>query len=106
MPEEEKVKELIAKYKQELGRKLTEKQIAAAPVTTKEYQEFKKEFMPAHMTLYEKMCNLSEKIFKLKPDAKTEPKIQESISICHLNITPTGSVSFAYLGPLIFILIC
>src|SRR3989337_1689218 len=104
MPEEEKVKELMAKYKQQLQRSFTEKAQQAAPITTREYQEFKSEFMPRHMSLYEKMCNISEKIFKLKPDAKTEPKIQEAIDICHLAITPSGAVSFAYVGPLLFIL--
>jgi len=105
MAEEEKVKELMARYKQRLSQKLTEEMKKEVPITTKEYQEFKREFMPAHMSLYEKLCNMSEKILKLKPDAKTEPKIQEAINICHLSITPTGAISFAYLFPVLFILL-
>ncbi|MEM4336966.1 MAG: hypothetical protein QXG86_03100, partial [Candidatus Woesearchaeota archaeon] len=104
MNEEDKIKELVTRYKQELAKKLTQKE-ASTPITTREYQEFKKEFMPAHLTIYEKLCNLSEKILKLKPDAKTEPKIQEAINICHLNITPAGAVSFAYLAPIFFIFV-
>ena len=106
MAGQDSIGELAAKYKRALERELTKKDpIEAKPVTTKEYREFKNEFMPRHMTLYEKACNLSEKIFKLKPDAKAEPKIQEAINICHLNITPTGAVSFSYLGPVLFILL-
>ena len=106
MPNGIPVSELAARYKKELERKLTEKEaVEAKPITTKEYQEFKKAFMPRHMSIYEVACNLAEKIFKLKPDAKTEPVIQEAISICHLNVTPTGAISFAYLLPVFFILI-
>ncbi len=106
MADDKSVSELAAKYKRELERGLSkEEPVEAKPITTKEYQEFKKEFMPGHMTLYEKVCNFSEKVFKLKPDSKTEPNIQEAINICHLNITPTGAISFAYLGPVVFILI-
>lgn len=103
---DESINELAAKYKRELEKKLTQKDtVETKPITSEEYQQFKKEFMPRNMTLYEKACNFSEKIFKLKPDAKAEPRMLEAISICHLNITPTGAVSFAYLAPVIFILL-
>jgi hypothetical protein len=106
MPDEKSVAELVAKYKKELEQKLGErKAVEAKPITTREYQEFKKEFMPGHMNVYEKLCQFSEKIFKLKPDSKTEPVMQEAINICHLNITPSGAISFAYLFPVIFVLI-
>lgn len=106
MPDQN-VSELVAKYKRELEQKLVGKEPVgtAKPITTQEYQEFKKEFMPRQMSLFESACNFSEKIFKLKPDAKTEPIMQESINICHLNITPAGAMSFAYLFPVFFILI-
>ena len=74
--------------------------------TTKEYQEFKAEFLPKHMSMYEKMCNASEKILKIKPDQKTAADIQEAISITHLEITPSGAASFSLLVPIIGGLIC
>lgn len=106
MPDGTPVSELVSKYKKELEKKLGGREaVEAKPITTKEYQEFKKAFMPKRMSLYESCCNLAEKIFRLKPDAKTEPLMQEAINICHLNITPSGALSFAYLFPVIFILV-
>src|SRR3989338_575132 len=82
----------------ELGAKL---EAQPAKPTTKEYQEFKAEFLPKHMTLYEKFCNLSEKLLKIKPDPKKALAMQDAINITHLNITPAGAVSFSFLIPLV-----
>src|SRR3989344_8940257 len=98
MPREidrQKLLDLMEIYKKhiekELGAKLEEQ--PSQPVT-KEYREFKAEFLPKHMTLYEKLCNLSEKLLKIKPDAKKASAVQEAIDVTHLNITPTGAASF------------
>jgi len=73
-------------------------------VTSMEYVEFKKDFLPKELSLYEKLCNSSEKILKLAPDKKTADLLQESIDICHLNVTPTGTESFAILIPLVILI--
>ena len=82
----------------ELGAKLEEQ---PSKPTTREYQEFKAEFLPKHMTYYEKLCNLSEKLLKIKPDEKKAAELQEAIDITHLNITPMGAVSFSFLIPVV-----
>ena len=64
-----------------------------------EYEDFKKEYIPTHMTLYEKACNFAEKVLKIKPDEQKEKELQESIDIAHLNITPTGATSLGLLLP-------
>jgi len=101
--DKEKLKNLAEIYKKniekELGTKISEKK-----VVSREYQEFKAEFMPPHLTIYEKLCNLSEKILKVKPDKKYEPILQEAIKISHLNVTPAGTTSFSYLAPILIIL--
>ena len=100
--DKQKLQSLMEIYKRllekELGAKLEQ---APSKPTTKEYQEFKAEFLPKHMGLYEKLCNLSEKIFKIKPDEKKAVILQEAIDITHLDITPAGAVSFSFLIPLI-----
>ena len=100
--DKEKLLSLMQIYKahleKELGAKLEEQ---PSKPTTREYQEFKAEFLPKHMTLYEKLCNLSEKLLKIKPDAKKAAEIQEAIDITHLGITPMGAVSFSFLIPLV-----
>ena len=98
----QKLLSLMEIYKTHLEKELGAK-IEDAPVrsTTKEYQEFKADFLPKHMTTYEKLCNLSGKILKVKPDAKRAAEIQEAINIIHLGITPTGAASFSILVPIV-----
>ena len=109
MPSEidkEKLQSLMELYKKEiekeLGAKLEEQ---PQKPTTREYQAFKAEFLPKHMSFYEKLCNLSEKILKIKPDQAKGAVLQESIDITHLNITPAGAISFSFLIPLLGALI-
>ena len=42
---------------------------------------------------------------KITPDKKKAEELQESINICHLNITPTGATSFAMVAPILFMVI-
>jgi len=105
MPSEidrQKLLSLIEIYKKhlekELGAKIEER--PAKPIT-REYKEFKAEFLPKHLSLYEKLCNFSEKLLKIKPDQKNIQELQEAINITHLDITPAGAVSFSILIPLI-----
>ncbi|MBR9690066.1 hypothetical protein GOV08_00085, partial [Candidatus Woesearchaeota archaeon] len=97
---------LRADLEEKKDEKQAENMAAGGPaqkITSAEYQSFKEEYLPRHMSLYENACNWSEKILKIKPDKKKEEKIQESIDITHLNITPTGAVSFSILVPLLII---
>ena len=106
IPEEE-IKELISKYKGKLeaGTVSPGQAVNARPITSVEYKEFKETYMPKHMSFYEKLCNISEKILKLKPDEKRWKELEEDIKICHLNITPAGVVSASYFLPVAFILV-
>ena len=98
----QKLRDLKEIYKRhlekELGAKLEEQPSAPLP---KEYKEFKAEFPPKHMTFYEKLCNLSESLMKIKPDQKKAADVQEAIDITHLSITPSGAISFSFLAPLV-----
>ncbi len=93
------LKEIYKRHlEKELGTKLEE---WTSKPTSKEYQQFKAEFLPKPLTLYEKLCNLSEKLLKIKPDQKKAVIIQEAIDITHLGITPAGAISFSFLMPLL-----
>ncbi len=103
MPSEidkQKMQSLMEIYKRHLEKELGAK-LEAQPSqpTTKEYKEFKAEFLPRHMGLYEKLCSLSEKLMKIKPDPKKAIDLQEAIDITHMDITPAGAVSFSFLMP-------
>jgi len=102
------VEQIMQKYKQRLSEELGEAdQIAADPskITTREYQQFKKDIMPDHFSYYEKACNLAEKILKVKPDKKKIGELQAAIDTAHLSCTPTGTTSLSLIVPLIIIFI-
>src|SRR3989344_1892706 len=88
--------EIIKKYKERLEREFGK----SKPITSREYKQFKKEALPRRLTVYERLCSISEKILRIKPDAKKAESLQESINICHLEITPSGAASFSIIIPL------
>ena len=105
MPDKEEiVKSLMQKYKQKLTEQLNvPSQQYAKPVYSREYQQFRSEFLPRHFSVYERICNLSEKILKIKPDKKKSALLQEAIDTCHLSITPSGVVASSIFIPLLVI---
>lgn len=106
MDGKEGMRDLIERYKKKIEREVGETvETQTKGVITREYQEFKKEYLPEHLTLYEKLCNYSEKLIKVTPDKKKAEELRESIDVCHLNITPTGATSFAMVAPFILILL-
>jgi len=100
------VEQILAKYKKRLDVELGDGSSEIEErTTTREYEQFKADIMPNHFTLYEKLCNLSEKILKIKPDAKKFAVLEEAINTAHLNVTPVGTTSLSILAPLILIFI-
>ncbi|MFP4568210.1 MAG: hypothetical protein ACLFN8_04670 [Candidatus Woesearchaeota archaeon] len=93
-----------SKYKRKLVQELGGTPDEVKRVSSSDYESFKSSFMPKNLSLYEKICNFSEKIVPIKPDKKDVPKIQEAIKTSHLNITPTGTMSFAAVGAVVIIL--
>jgi hypothetical protein len=97
-----------SRYKEKIRKELenyTKNNNKSDKIESKQYQEFKKQWMPKKLNYYEKACSISEKIINIKPDKKEADRMQESIDVCHLNITPAGAKSFSYLGPLAFVLL-
>lgn len=99
--------DLVKKYQDKIAGELSQggtKQVSEEEkkIYSKEYQQFRKEYIPKQMNFYEKWCNISEGILKLKPDPKKAAELQEAIDTCHLGITPSGAQSFSILGPIVF----
>ncbi|MBI4453493.1 hypothetical protein HY636_02510 [Candidatus Woesearchaeota archaeon] len=101
MPSSE-VEQLLQRYKEKLESELgpTVKG-EGRPITSADYEKFRLELMPPTASIYEKLCNISEKILKLKPDKKDYDELQESINTAHLKVTPTGTTSFSILAPVV-----
>jgi len=104
MVEQDEYQKLLEKYKKKIKQELGVEIKTQPKLISREYQHFRKQFYPKQYLFYEKACNLSEKILKLKPAPKKAQEIQKNIDICHLQITPTGSASFAILAPLLLML--
>jgi len=92
----EKIKKEFDTYKS--------KKNSSSNVESRQYVEFKKQWMPKNLTIYEKFCEFSEKLLKIEPDPKEAAQIRESIDICHLNVTPSGVKSFSFVGPLLLVI--
>ncbi len=108
MPEitKDEMESLLSKYKSQLNVQLQPDNAEVQQIgviRTREYKQFKQEYLPRHMSWYEKACNQAERVFKISPDPKKAALMQESIDICHLNMTPTGAYSFSFLFPMAFI---
>lgn len=102
------VSDIMLKYKQKLDKEFRVPLLESSQirqVSSKEYGEFKEEYMPRHMGMYEKACNFSENVLKVQPDKGKIPEYEEAIRICHLNVTPAGVASFALLGPMVVVLV-
>ncbi|MBW3015365.1 hypothetical protein KY330_03020 [Candidatus Woesearchaeota archaeon] len=100
----EEIEKLVGKYQEKIKTKFDipkETAISMKPVFSREYGQFKQDYLPKHLSLYEKLCQLSGKILKIPVSGKSAENLNEAISICHLNITPTGAVSFSYFVPLL-----
>lgn len=95
--------ELLEKYKRRVKSEFGEAPPVSAATTTREYSEFKRELYPTHYSWYEKSCNFSDNILKLKVDGKKAAKIQKNLDVCHLNVKPSGVIAFSYLLPLFIV---
>lgn len=73
---------------------------------SKEYQEFlEKEFKKRRYSIYETLCNLSEKILPIPVWKEKREKLQEAIDFCFMRITPKGAFSFSIISSLIVLII-
>ena len=99
----EELLSLLEKYKKKVEEELGVTAERPQKITSREYNQFRAEFLPKHLSLYEKLCNISEKVLKVKPDKKKEDILKEAIDTCHLNITPSGVVSFSLLLLFLFV---
>ncbi|MFH1849055.1 MAG: hypothetical protein ABH879_02610 [archaeon] len=103
MPNDRNTEELVKKYRDQIQKELSE-HVAEKPVVSREYTQFKNEYLPAHLSLYETLCRQSGQILRVKPDKKKAEELQKSIEACHLNITPAGAIGFSFLAPLLMVL--
>lgn len=103
--------DLLEKYRQRLQdefspKKKFEKYVKAEDhFESSNYLNFKKEILPKQLTHYEKLCAWSESKLNIRPSKKTADDIEKYAKLSHIEVTPTGVVSFAVLSFVISFLI-
>ncbi len=100
--------DILKKYRRKLDGKVGKSAISEYeidPNFSREYDIFRKEALSKRLTLYESLCNIFEKILKVKPGKKDYEEINKSIGITHLNISPAGAGSLAAFTTLFLVLI-
>jgi hypothetical protein len=95
--------QLVQKYSQRVKAEFGSKPSPDVQVSSREYTEFKQELYPTHYSFYEKACNFSESVLKLKVDGDKAVKMQKDLDVTHLSCTPSGVLSFAILAGLCII---
>lgn len=103
--QDEEYQNLLRKYKNKISKEFGEKAVQPTKITSREYTEFKRELFPTHYSLYEKACNFSDNLLKMKADPKKSVQVQKDLDICHLNVTPGGVMSFSILAALFTIVV-
>lgn len=101
-------RDLIAKYKARLSKELNPEGAAPEELEisySRSYQIFKAEQISKSHLLFEKLCNGAEKILKIEISPKDTVKIEPSIKLAHLAITPASVYSLAYLTSIIVLVI-
>ncbi len=89
----------LAKKEIEVLEEVSDEEVGT--VYTSDYEQFRKQYLPFHLTLYEKACQFAETILKVKLDPKKEKELQGYIRISHLNISPQGAVALAFISPFV-----
>ena len=73
-------------------------------VTNKEYDLFRSEVLEQRVTNYEKWCAFASGILKISPSKKDVEKLNKSIEVAHLNVTPESAASLGVLVGLLVVI--
>lgn len=71
---------------------------------TRQYEEFRQEYLPKPLSFYEKACRASGSIISVKTDPKKAEPLRKAIDTCHLNVTPDQVTSLSLTVPIAVIL--
>lgn len=96
--------DILKKYKKKLESEIDVENYQDDDSFSREYEIFRKELISFNLTLYEKLCQISESIIKIRPNEKDQALLEDVIEHSHLKITTSGAASFATIVSLLIIL--
>lgn len=83
--------EVLRTYREQLAGSLE----VPTKIISKDYEIFRSEALETNITFYERACNASENVLRIKANEKDRALLLDSIETIHLRITPEGAASFA-----------
>ncbi|TAL58283.1 MAG: hypothetical protein EPN86_00430 [Nanoarchaeota archaeon] len=96
--------DLVSKYKKKLSEQLElQAAMPSSQLYSREYQVFRKEILPPHLSLYEKVCNFCGKVLTIKVKPDRFALLQDAIDACHLQTTPAGVMAASFILPIVFL---
>lgn len=101
----DEVEELKKKYLSQIETGVSGGDDGDSYTTSRDYERFRKELIPATASWYEKWCNFFESFLRLTPPPKLKNVLDEQIKVAHINVTSEGVYSFSFLLPIILIII-
>ncbi len=102
MRTDDKIKDILSRYEKKFKTKISlPTEYYPGEQFSKQYETFRREALEKKITRYEKWCNFSENIIKIKPKEEDRLKLERAIDDVHLNITSNGAISFALLTGLL-----
>lgn len=103
---DDKIRDILSRYEKKFKTKISlPTEYYPGEQFSRQYETFRREALEKKITRYEKWCNLSESVIKLKPNEEDKLKLERAIDDVHLNITSNGALSFAVLTGLLIILL-
>ncbi len=91
------IDEDYVKLRRTIDAQLQAKDKTAPATLSREYQSFKLQYLPPHLSFYESLCKFAETL-NVAPPAPRAAEYEHAIETCHLNVTPKGAYSFALLA--------
>jgi len=95
------IDEIFKKYGRKIEKEMrADESVGGSEGYSREYMQFKKEMMP-QLSRYERWCRSLGNIIKLKVAKKDEVKIQKQLSIAHLEVNPSQTLTLAIVALLL-----
>ncbi|MBI1972976.1 hypothetical protein HYS50_03150 [Candidatus Woesearchaeota archaeon] len=95
--------DVLHKYQQRLETATGGISFSQPSVQSREYTLFRKEALEKKFTYYEQWCQFAERVLPVRANVKENAALQESLSTCHLDISPNSTASFAALVALLVV---
>ncbi len=112
--------DLVSKYKEKLEAELGERlrrggmgvsqqssrgSSTSSGITSREYEQFRTERLPAEFTIYENACGIAGNFFTVNLGVDKTKELEENIKVSHLNVKPGNVTSLAITSLILCIII-